>query len=102
MVGFLKWTSISIWLTETSAYVLHPVEQPAKHFQEAKETPQMFLTQKDAEEVLFGVSSFDSERFDAAERSKGGTLPAATSALLHPLSSESDVCLRRECEKRHC
>lgn len=63
----------------------------------------MLLTQKDAEKVLFGVSPFDSERFDAAERSKGGTLPAtAASASLHPLSSESDVCLRRECEKRHC
>ena len=34
----------------------------------------MLLTQKDVEKVLFGISPFDSEHFDAAERSKGGTL----------------------------
>ncbi len=32
----------------------------------------MLLTQKDEEKVVFGISPFDSERFDVAEWSNGG------------------------------
>lgn len=44
----------------------------------------MLLTQKHVEKVLFGVSPFDSEHFDAAEWSKGGIYPSPNCIRFHP------------------